>query len=74
MSSLYANDLLKYKTGVRKKHASREALNLQRKMLFIKKSFIYKEKSGTVTKIKFKKFRKRSQLYFGILVFALYCY
>ena len=42
------------------------------KMSFLKKNFICKEKSGTLTKFKFKK--KHNQLYFGILVLASYCY
>ena len=41
-------------------------------MSFLKKNFICKEKSGTLTKFKFKK--KHNQLYFGILVLASYCY
>ena len=46
----YTNDLLKYNyCSIKKKHASREVLST---MLFIKKIYIYKEKSGTVTKVK----------------------
>ena len=37
---------------------------------FIKKSVIYKEKSGTVTKIKLRRFEQYNQLYFEILVIA----
>ena len=50
--SLYTNDLSKYNSWVIKKHASREALSLLRKMSFTKKNFIYNKKSGANTKIK----------------------
>ena len=44
-------------------------------MSFIKKNFIFKEKSRTVTKVKLvMKIKKHNQLYFGTLVLALYCY
>ena len=43
-------------------------------MSFIKKNLIYKEKSGTVTKVKLRKFKKHNQFYFGTLVLASYCY
>ena len=44
-------------------------------MSFIKKSFICKEKAGTVTKVKLvTKIKKHNQLYFGTLVLASYCY
>ena len=44
-------------------------------MLFIKKNFICKEKSRTVTKVKLvMKVKKLSQLYLGNLVLASYCY
>ena len=52
-------------------------------MLFIKKKvirFIYKEKSGAVTKLKLvqtkcnQKFTQHKQLYFGTLLLASYCY
>ena len=44
-------------------------------MLFIKKNFICKEKSRTVTKVKLvMKIKKHNQLYFGTLVIASYCY
>ena len=42
--------------------------------------FIYKEKSGAVTKLKLvkkkhnQKFKKHNQLYFGTLVLVSYCY
>ena len=38
----------------------------------MKKKLIYKENSGTVTKIKLRKFKKHNQLYFGALVFVSY--
>ena len=42
-------------------------------MSFIKKNFICKEKSGTVTKVKLvTKIKKHNQLYFGTLVVASY--
>ena len=42
---------------------------------FVKKNFICKEKSGTVTKIKlFTKIKKHNQLYCGTLVLTSYCY
>ena len=50
--SPYTNDLSKYNSWVIKKHASREALSLLRKMSFTKKNFIYNKKSGANTKIK----------------------
>ena len=52
-------------------------------MSFMKKNFIqfiYKEKSGAVIKLKLvqkkhnEKSKKHSQLYFGTLVLAPYCY
>ena len=44
-------------------------------MSFIKKNFIYKEKSATVTKIKsVTKMKKHNQLDFETLVLASYCY
>ena len=44
-------------------------------MSFIKKNFIWKEKSGTVTKVKLvMKIKKDNQFYFGTLVLASYCY
>ena len=43
-------------------------------MQFIKKNFVYKEKSGTVKKVKLRKLRKHNQLYFQTLVLASYCY
>ena len=52
-------------------------------MTFINKNFvqfIYKEKSGAVTKLKLvwkkrkQKLKKHNQLYFGTLVLASYCY
>ena len=57
-----------------KKHASREVL-FKKKMLFIKKNFICKEKAGNVTKLKLvTKIKKHDQLYFETLVLASYCY
>ena len=50
--SPYTNDLSKYNNWVIKKHASREALSLLRKMSFTKKNFIYNKKWGANTKIK----------------------
>ena len=53
-----------------------ERLCLQRKMSFIKKSFICKEKAGTVTKVKLQKLvtkiKKYNQLYFGTLLLLLW--
>ena len=50
------------------KHASREVFSLHKK-------FICKEKYGTVTKVKLvTKIKNLSQLYFGTLVLASYCY
>ena len=43
--SVYSNDLLNIRTR-HKKHASREVLSLSRKMSFVKKKFICKEKPG----------------------------
>ena len=44
-------------------------------MLFIKKNFICKEKSRTVTRVKLvTKIKKNKQLYFGTLVLASFCY
>ena len=44
-------------------------------MSFIKKNFIWKEKSETVTKVKLvTKLKKHNQLYFGTLLLASYCY
>ena len=44
-------------------------------MSFIKKNFICKEKSGTVTKVRLvSKIKKDNQFYFGTLVLASYCY
>ena len=44
-------------------------------MLFIKKNFICKEKSRTVTRVKLvTKIKKNKQLYFGTLVLASCCY
>ena len=44
-------------------------------MSFIKNNFIWKEKSGTVTKVKLvMKIKKDNQFYFGTLVLASYCY
>ena len=44
-------------------------------MSFIKKNFICKEKSGTVTKVKLvPKVKKDNQFYFGTLVLTSYCY
>ena len=44
-------------------------------MSFIKKNFIWKEKSGTVTKVKLvMKIKKDNQFYFGTLVLASHCY
>ena len=44
-------------------------------MSFIKKTFIRKEKSGTVIKVKLvTKIKKHSKLYFVTLVLASYCY
>ena len=44
-------------------------------MSFIKKNFICKEKSGTVTKVRLVlKIKKDNQFYFGTLVLASYCY
>ena len=43
-------------------------------MLFIKKNFISKEKSGTVAKVKLvMKIKKHNQLYFRTLLLASYC-
>ena len=42
-------------------------------MSLIKKNFFYKEKSGTVTKVKLvTKIKKHNQLYFGTLLLASY--
>ena len=44
-------------------------------MSFIKKNFICKEKSGTDTKLKLAtKNKAHSQIYYGNLVLASYCY
>ena len=44
-------------------------------MLFIKKNFICKEKSRTVTRVKLvTKIKKNKQLYFGTLVLGSCCY
>ena len=41
----------------------------------MKKNFSYKEKSGTVTKVKLvTKIKKLNQLNFGTLLLASYCY
>ena len=46
-----------------------------KKISFIKKNFICKEKSETVIKVKLvTKIKKHNQLYFGTLVLASYCY
>ena len=43
-------------------------------MLFIKKNFISKEKSGTVAKVKLvTKIKKHNHLYFRTLLLASYC-
>ena len=53
-----------------RKHASREVL-LIKKLAFIKKSFTWKEKTGTVIKVKFvTKIKKHNQLYLELR----YCY
>ena len=44
------------------------------KIYFMKKTFIYKRKFGTVTKVKLRKFKKHNHLYFGTLVLASCCY
>ena len=42
-------------------------------MSLIKKNFFYKEKSGTVTKVKLvTKIKKHNQLYFGTLLLVSY--
>ena len=51
-----------------------ERLWVYKKISFIKKNFIYNEKSGTVTKVKLRKIKKHNELYFGTLVSASYCY
>ena len=67
--SLYSNYLLNYKNCVIKPWFYREVFE------FIKKSFICKENSGTVTKAKsVTKIKKLNQLYFGTSVLASYCY
>ena len=44
-------------------------------MSLIKKNFIYKEKSGTVTKVKLvTKIKKHNQLYLGTLLLVSYFY
>ena len=63
---LYLNDLLKYKNCIIKTF-------FQRSFKFIKKTFICKKISGTVTKLVMK-IKKLNQLYFGTLVLASYCY
>ena len=50
--SLYTNDLLKYKNRVIENIL---CINL---VSFMKKNFIDKEKSGTVTKVELQKFKK----------------
>ena len=61
-------DLLKYKN-----HVIKTCCQIGFK--FIKKNFICKEKSGTLTKVKLvTKIKKHNQLYFGTLVLALYRY
>ena len=66
--SIYSNDLLKYENCVIE-------TCFQRVFESIKKNFICKEKSGTVTKVKVvTKIKKLNQLYFGTLVLASYCY
>ena len=43
-------------------------------MIFIKKNFICKEKSGAVAKVKLvTKIKKHDQLYFGTLPLGSYC-
>ena len=65
--------MLKHKNCVIK-ICSKRGFELK-KMLLINKSFICKEKSGTVTKtILVTKNKKHNQLYFGTLVLALNCY
>ena len=39
-------------------------------MSFIKTNFHYKEKSGIVTKVKLRTFKKNNQLYFGTWILA----
>ena len=53
---------------------SRKSFKVIKNVQFLKKNFVYKEKSGTVTKVKLRKFRKHNQLYFQTLVLASYCY
>ena len=53
--SFYINNLLKCKNGVIK-------TCLQRGIQFMNKNFIYKETSGTVAKVKLRKFKKHNQL------------
>ena len=66
--SLYWKDLVNYKNCIIK-------TCLSRGFEFIKKNFICKENSGTVTKVKLvTKIKKLNQLYFGTLVLASCCY
>ena len=69
--SLYTNDLLKYKNRVIENILR---INL---VSFMKKNFIDKEKSGTVTKVELlTKILKAyiQQLYVGTLALASHCY
>ena len=53
-----------------RKHAPREVLLIKK---FIKKSFICKEKAGTVNKVKLvTKIKRHNQLHFGTLVLLLW--
>ena len=64
---LYLNDLLKYKNCVMK--------TCFQKGFIYKENFTCKEKSGSVTTVKLvTKIKKLSQLYFGTLALASYCY
>ena len=46
-----------------------------KKMSFVKKNLIFKEKSGTIAKVKLvTKIEKHNQLYSGTLVLLSYCY
>ena len=47
--------------------------HLSRKISFVKKNFICKDKSGTNTKVKLCSYENQ-ELYFGTLVLASYCY
>ena len=66
LSSLYTNDLLKYKKF--------EKTCFHRGFEFIKKNFIYNAKYGTFTKVKLREFKQHSQLYSRDLVSESYCY